>query len=131
MKLYLASYFQPENHGPGRLIGISYGKPKDTDAPYVYRQFVPSADIWFKYKDLAKENQEKASATFEVDYKQQIGNFVNQLTKDAKAQGKSPMEMLPLESGDTLASWEKDGHLTYRLLLAPFLQELGYEVVLR
>lgn len=131
MKLYLASYFQPENHGPGRLIGISHGKPEKSNAPYVYRQFVPSADIWFDYKKIAKENQEKAQESFGINYKKQIGSFVKQLTKDAKEQDKTPMEMLPFLSGDTLTSWENKGNLSYRILLAPFLAELGYEVVVR
>lgn len=131
MKLYLASYFQPENHGPGRLVGISYGKPKDSDAPFTYQQFAPNSKIWFDYKKLAETDRDKAGIAFEKGYKQQITSFISQLRKDASEQNKKPTELLPFQDGDTLASWENEGNLTYRNLLAPFLLELGYEVIVK
>lgn len=131
MKIYLASFFQSENHGPGRLIGISSGKPPDIECRSFFKDFIPYPSIHWEYKRIAKYAAEKAQKYFEKEYKKQLDLFMSDLAYDAKAMNKDPLEMLPFEDGDTLASWELEGHLTYRNILGPYLEKVGYEISLK
>lgn len=126
MKLVLASYFQPENHGPGRKIGASPGKPRDVnDCESVFTPFVPN-DYWDYHKN--KKTDPEAGRKFVEGYNAQLESFVKEVQAEAAAQGKSVQELLPFQDGDNLLTWEKKGNLSYRAILAKYLTQLGYEV---
>ena len=127
MKLYLASFFQPENHGPGRLIAISSDLPHDIKGQAIFKPFAPNEDVLKTYRKEQLDDQVKASNKFVSSYKDQLNSFVEELKKTA---GDDPQSTLPFKDGDTLASWEREGFTSYRKILAGYLQELGYEVEL-
>lgn len=128
MKLVLASYFQPENHGPGRKIGVSPGKPKEspTECDVVFQSFVPEG--YWDYHKAKKTDPKEAGVKFVTSYEDQLSKFVESVNEEAKKEGKSPLEILPFKDGDTLLSWENKGNMSYRGILARFLRDLGYEV---
>ena len=125
MKLVLASYFQPENHGDGRKIGVSPGKPRDIECESVFTSFVP-ANYW-EYHETKKTDPE-AGRKFVEGYNSQLEEFVAEVKQEAEKQGVPVHQLLPFKDGDTLLSWEKKGNLSYRAILAKYLMELGYEV---
>jgi hypothetical protein len=141
MLLVLASYFEPENHGTGRKIGISPGKPRQEqideacdkkgvetysgDAQFL--KFSPG-EVYWDYHKMRKAGNENAGSVFREKYKAQLDGFFNQLKEDAKDQGKEPTELLPFQDGDTLLTWERKGNLSYRAILAGYLRDIGYDV---
>jgi hypothetical protein len=46
-------------------------------------------------------------------------------------EGTPIFELLPFNDGDTLLSWEREGHTSYRPLVADCLKKLGYKVILK
>ena len=69
MKLYLASILQPENHGPGRLIGIADGhKPKDISIDLKYELFIPEAKYIRAYKNAVIMKEDSAPEEFCKNY---------------------------------------------------------------
>ncbi len=124
MKLFLASYFEPENHGNGRKIGISINKPNEegpracSTCQVCFDPFIPDSNAFWTYHDT-KKTDPLAGKKFSEAYKSQLENFLTEI--------EGP-EDLPFEEGDTLLSWEKRGHLSYRSILATYLEKLGYEV---
>jgi hypothetical protein len=146
VKIYLASYFEPENHGPGRKIGISPGKPQNLidecgyDCEISYPGLSPDQAYWDYHsakKIAMKENDEdrkaelmqEAADNFVDSYQKILDSFVAEVEKQAQATGKSIFEVIGLEDGDTLLSWERCGHTTYREHAAKALVKLGCEVV--
>lgn len=125
MKLVLASYFQPENHGPGRKIGVSPGKPRDVECDVVFTPFVPN-NYWEYHSN--KKTDPDAGRKFVEGYNAQLESFVKEVKSEAESLGKSVQELLPFEDGCSLLSWEKKGNLSYRGILAKYLTQLGYEV---
>jgi hypothetical protein len=139
MKIFTASYWEPEVHGPGRKIGISPSKPKNLveEAGYdcnICHEFLSPEDAYwnyFKAKKAAGDNEElqkKASDTFVTEYQARLDAFKKAIQEESKAKGKSIEELMGLEEGDTLLSWERGGHITFRVHTAKCLRELGYEV---
>lgn len=126
-KLYLCSYFEEDLHGPGRKIGISPGKPKDVECDSKFDALSPG-DLYWDYQKYKKDDPEIAGKAFNKSYRAQLEAFVEEVQAEAKASGKSVFEVLPFQDGDTLLSWEKSGHLTYRTHVAEYLRRLGYEV---
>jgi len=117
MTLVLASYFEPENHGPGRKIGVSINKPEEGSCEFRFDPFVPNADVFWEYHKT-KQTDPLAGKKFSDAYKKQLDEFLEVASK----------EDLPFEDGDTLLSYERKGHLSYRTILAIYLEKLGYEV---
>ena len=129
MKLHLASFFEKENHGPGKLISISLDRPNiHTDG--VFEKFAPSKDLSDNYSKDQSENQVTASNNFVSNYKKQLDVFMNEVSTAAKQESAKPTEVLPFQDGDTLACWEREGYTNYRSILADYLGKLGYEVEL-
>lgn len=129
MKIYLASFFEKENHGPGKLISVSLDKPNvHTDG--VFEKFAPTKKISDNYIKDQSEDQVMASQNFISNYKKQLDLFYNEVLKAAQESKVSPIEVLPFSDGDTLACWEREGYTNYRSLLAACLSEFGYEVEL-
>jgi len=127
MKLVLASYFQPDNHGTGRKLGISPSKPDSVESDGVFEPLSPGQLYWdYHYEKNFKA--EEAGETFVTKFTEQCNSFVKDVIKQAESSGKTPQELLPFSDGDTLLSWELEGHLTYRRIVANALRELGYEV---
>lgn len=130
--LYLASFLQPENFGPGRIISITFSdRPKKLDVAGVFEPFAPSAKLTNEYY-LQKEagmSPGEAGANFSKGYKEQLQKVIAEIELTAKNLNKSPIEILPFQDGDTLASWERKEYTHYRKTLVPYLESLGYEVV--
>jgi hypothetical protein len=133
MVLVLASYWEPENHGPGRKIGISPSKPRNLmeecgyDCEFVYEALAPDDSTYYNYHE-DKHTEDDAGEVFVSEYTDKLNRLVAQVKKTAEDQGKEPNDILGFEDGDTLLSWERGGHLTYRTHTAEALRELGYEV---
>ncbi len=129
MQIVLASYFEEDNHGSGRKIGISPGKPGNLNynCDSMFEPFSPGQLYWDFHKNK-KDDYEGAGEVFSSGYREKLNEFVEMVNAEAKDKGISPLEVLPFKDGDTLLSWEKAGHTSYRTMLADFLRELGYEV---
>jgi hypothetical protein len=139
MKIYTASFWEPEVHGPGRKISISPSAPKNLKdecgyEPDFYHEFLSPDDVlWDYYKakkaaDNDDDKLKKAGEEFVVSYQARLGEFKEALEDEAKDSGKTIQDLIGFEDGDTLLSWERGGHLTYRTHVAEFLRGLGYEV---
>lgn len=129
MQIVLASYFEEDNHGEGRKIGVSPGKPNNLDyeCEFVFEPFSPG-DLYWDYHKNKKEDYEHAGEVFVNAYREQLDSFVQEATEEAQKQGKDIIDILPFKDGDTLLSWEKKGNMSYRAMLADYLRDLGYEV---
>lgn len=123
MKLATASYFEPQNHGEGRKIGITSGKPKSAECDFRFEPLDPG-DLYWDYK-----NKKIDSPTFIQLYKKKLSSFVDEVRETAASEGKTVFEVLPFKDGDTLLSWENNGHTTFREFVAESLRELGYDVI--
>lgn len=139
MKIYTASFWEPEIHGPGRKIGISPSKPNNLQEECGYEcdichDWLSPEDVYWDYHKAKKaagsdtELMKKAGEDFVSGYKQRLEDFKVALEKEAKKTGLSIQQLVGFEEGDTLLSWERGGHTTYRTHTAEFLRGLGYEV---
>jgi|SRR5690606_6036995 len=129
MKLILASYFEEDNHGHGRKIGVAPSKPKDLpyDCDFVFSHLSPE-DLYWEYHKNKKNDPELAGKIFVENFEAKLKDFSNAVVKEAEEKGISNLEVLPFKDGDTLLSWEKGGHTSFRTHIAACLRELGYEV---
>lgn len=129
MKIVLASYFEQDNHGEGRKIGVSPGKPDtiDYECEFQFEPFSPG-DLYWDYHKNKRDDYEGAGKAFVEGYRAQLEEFVEELTSEAESQGKTPIDILPFEDGDTLLTWEKKGNTSYRSMLADYLRDIGYDV---
>jgi hypothetical protein len=131
MKIYLASFIEPENFGDGRVISITDGgKPKFIHVDLLFTHLIPSQELMTKYYELFGTDQKAASDLFTTEYKKQLNKFAKSVEKVAKEKNVKPIDILPFKQGDTLASWERSHRRNYRKMVAPVLEKLGYEVVL-
>lgn len=130
MKIYLASFLEPQNFGPGRVIGIVNGnKPTHVKCDLQFKPLTPDKELIDTYNHMAVHDTKNAGKQFVSDFTTQLNEFYNEVVKEAEITGKSPQELLPFEDGDTLASWERADFTNYRTLVSPFLKKMGYEVV--
>jgi len=127
-KLVLASFFETEKWGPGRSIGISPGKPKEAKECDLKFDALSPGDLYWDYHKYKKDDPEIAGKAFEKAFRAQLDTFVKEVNAEAEKQNKSVFDILPFKDGDTLLSWEKGGHMTYRVIVAEYLRKLGYEV---
>ena len=139
MKIYLASFWEPENHGPGRKIGISPSKPKNLQEEYGYDcelcfDDISPGDVYWDYHKAKKAADgdkallKKAGQEFVEGYEGKLEEYMEGISSEAKSSGKSVFDLIGLEEGDTLLSWERGGNITFRTTTASFLREAGYEV---
>jgi hypothetical protein len=126
-KLVLASYFQPENHGAGRKIGITPGKPKDIECDTKFDPISPEQLYW-DYMKYKKEDPVMAGKAFDRSYREKLDEFTADVQKTATEENKTVFDVLPFQDGDTLLSWENKGNMTFRKITAEYLRKLGYEV---
>lgn len=131
MKIYLASYSQPENHGPGRKIAIANTKPDDIEVVGAWSFAIPDVDLMSEYRSAQLQDQTVARKIFVEGYKRQLDNVFDSIRIDAERDGKTPVEMLPFKDGDTLLSWEREGFTTYRGILANYLEDIGVNIILK
>jgi len=141
MLIVLASYFEPENHGAGRKIGISPGKPKQEqideacekkgvptyECSAQFPEFSPG-ELYWDYHRMRKSGDENAGQVFREKYQAQLDEMAEAIRQKAASAGKDVTEFLPFQDGDTLLAWERKGNLSYRTMLAESLRELGYDV---
>ncbi len=131
MKIYLASFLEEENFGPGRLIGVANGnKPEHVSCDVVFSSLVPSNEIMVQYRDASVNDPRNAGKNFVDAFNMQLDQFCSNVTKKAQEENKNVMEVLPFKDGDTLASWEREAFTNYRGQVANCLERLGYEVEL-
>ena len=131
MRIYLASFMQPTNFGPGRVISITHGsKPRDIDVKAIFEPLTPPQTVIEEYNRLRVEEPKKASDYFVSTYKAQLEAFFEEISLSSKEENVSMTDLLPFQDGDTLCSWERSFNTNYRDLLAPVLEKIGYEVVL-
>jgi len=138
MKIVLASYWEPENHGPGRKIGISPSKPRNLqeergyDCDLTYPDLSPGQLYWdyFSAKKAASNDEElkEAGKVFVSGFVTYLEELKQEILAAVESHNTTVFKLMGLQDGDTLLSWEKEGHLTYRMHVANFLRELGYEV---
>lgn len=139
MRIFLASYFEPENHGPGRKIGISPSKPKNLmaecgyECDFCYDGLSPEEVFWDYHKAKKAANGDLALLKIAGDefvngYLQKLASFKKLIEIESEKTGESIQNLIGLEEGDSLLSWERDGHISYRTHTAQFLQEMGYDV---
>lgn len=132
MKLYLASFLEPHNFGPGRLISVADGDKPDhleKECELVFPPFIPSQKTSNQYRIDSLTNPKEAGANFEKSFGSELDAFVAEVKEDAQKESSTPQELLPFEEGDTLASWQREHFTHYRGQIAKALQQLGYEVV--
>lgn len=140
--LYTASYWEPEVHGSGRKIGISPSKPKNLqdecgyDCP-ICHEFLSPENLYWDYNKAKKAADgdevltKKAGDDFVIGYKNRLQDFKAALEEESKRTNQSIQQLIGFEDGDTLLSWERGGHTSFREIAAAFLRELGYEVIER
>ena len=139
MKIYTASYWEPEFHGFGRKIGISPSKPKNLreEVGYdcnLFHEFLSPEEIYWNYHKEKKEagNDEEllkqAGERFTISYNERLEFFKKCLFEEAESSGKSIYELIGLKDGDTLLSWERSDNTTFRTFAAKCLRDLGYDV---
>lgn len=131
MKIFLASFLQPQNFGPGRIIGIVNGaRPKDVKVDVVFEPLTPPVELINTYNELRPKDGKAAGEMFVSKYTEQLEGFYESVRQAAAEAGEDITNLLPFQDGDTLASWERAEYTNYRKLLAPFLEKMGYQVVL-
>ena len=130
MRLVLASFFQEENHGHGRKIGICPKKPDSEESVPCDLKFVAldPGDLYWNYHKQKHSDPDQAGKQFVSAYREKLQHFVEDVRKTASEQGKTVLEVLPFKEGDTLLSWEKKGNTSYRAITAEYLRQLGYDV---
>lgn len=142
MKIYLASMLEPENFGDGKIYAIANTKPLNLNVAGLYSFLTPKDEYNAKYKEMQLDYdqsipesvalaQTKASEYFNSAFYGQLKSFLIDLNRASKEEGKSIMELLPFEDGDTLVSWERFGNTNYRGTVAGLLKKIGYEIILK
>lgn len=131
MKLYLASYLEPKNHGSGKKYAIATTKPENLTVDGAYKYFIPTQELMDSYKEKQLDDQIEAAKYFNETFRSQLDNFRAEVVAAAALENKQPTELLPFEEGDVFLSWEMEGYTSYRPLVAECLTQLGYEVILK
>lgn len=121
MKIYLASYLQPTNHGPGRKIAIADSKPDDLKVS-AFVPFIPDGSTIVKYNVMKQTDPKAAGEYFVNSYNDKLTEFFSKIEST---------DQLPFQDGDTLLSWERAEYTSYRPILAKYLEKAGYEVILK
>lgn len=103
------------------------------DCDLCFRDLSPEDVYWdyYKAKKAAGDDDDllkTAGDKFVFDYQERLRNYGQSIADAAKETGKSIQELIGLEDGDTLLSWERGGHTTFRTHTAAFLRDLGYDV---
>ncbi|MDP2683515.1 MAG: hypothetical protein Q8P20_00510 [bacterium] len=130
MKIFLASFLEENNFGPGKLIGVANGnQPLNIKCDMVFPPLIPTNDIINNYNEMSTHEPNSASNTFVKSFAAQLDEFTAKVLAVASEAGKSPIEILPFSDGDTLASWEREAFTNYRPLIAACLIKLGFEVI--
>ncbi len=130
MKIYLASFQEPHNFGPGKLISLAYARPQYINTVGVFEPLAPPVDLIKSYNDLREKNDPSAATSFIAAYKNQLETFASKIKFIAREKKKNTKDLLFFEDGDSLLSWERENFSNFRYLVKPVLEDLGYEVVL-
>ena len=131
MKIYFASFFEPENFGNGRKLAITTSKPDSFEVDGKLSYFTPSDELIQNYKNKQLNDQKEAADYFNKHFYDQLKLTYSDLNAYAKQINKTIMEVLPLKDGDTLLSWERHGFSNYRGTVAGLLKKIGYEIILK
>jgi hypothetical protein len=98
MKLVLASFFQPENHGSGNKISISPAKPKNIldDHNYdvlIYFEHLSPGDLYYDYHKMKKSDPKAAGEIFVSEFSKKLEKFVLAARREAESQNKTVQEI--------------------------------------
>lgn len=130
MKIYLASFLETNNFGPGRVISIADGaRPDHIECNSVFEPLIPSPEISQQYKKMQLEDPKNAGKIFVKEFTKQLDSFYDDVISASEKEGKDPKDLLPFENEDTLASWQRESYTHYRGLVGSYLEKLGYDVV--
>lgn len=130
MKIYLASFLETDNFGPGRVIGVVNGnKPTHVKCDFQFKQLTPKQELTDTYNDMAVSDPKNAGKQFVTNFTAQLDVFYKAVLEAAEDEEKDVKEILPFKDGDTLVSWERANFTNYRGLIAPYLKKLGYDVI--
>lgn len=132
MKIYLASFFEKQNHGNGRKFSVCEGFPEDVPTQGMIHYLTPSSEIIKEYHQnkLNTDISYKAGEIFELSFAKELDCLYSDLVEESKSSGKDLKDILPFKDGDTLLSWEREHYTNYRKVISKILEKLGYEVVL-
>ena len=134
MKLFLASFLERDNFGPGKVIAIidprGNNKPDDIKCDSFFKPFTPSAELVDSYQGMRGNDPAGAADMFTSTYTDQLESFFKEVSEDAEKEGKTIQDLLPFKNGDTLVSWERGAFTNYRRILGPILEKMGYIVSL-
>ena len=131
MKIYFASYLEPENCGPGKKYAIASSKPENFEVDGKVSYLTPTDNLIENYKNKQLNDQKEAADYFNKEFYNELKSVYINLKNQAKEQNKTEMELLPFKDGDTLLSWERDGFANYRGTVAGLLKKIGYEIILK
>lgn len=131
MKIYLASYLQPDNFGSGRKISICWDKPKEFKLDGCLEWLIPSKQILRNYKNNVIEDPDNAGPIFEHEFNQQLKESIVELKNIAKEKSVSIQDLVGLQDEDTLLSYERFENKNYRPIVAKHLESLKYEIILK
>jgi hypothetical protein len=131
MKIYLASYLEPESHGPGKKYGIHHEKTDKYEVDGKVSYLTPAEELFENYDKKRAVDAKEAADYFNKAFYEQLKSVYIKLKTQAKAENKSEMELLPFKDGDTLLSWEREGNSNYRGTVAGLLKKIGYEIILK
>lgn len=139
MKIYTASFWEPEVHGSGRKICIAPSAPRNLKEEAGYEcefihDYLSPGDVYWNYHKSKKEADgdaellKQAGETFVKDYQARLEEFKKDLQEKVENTGKTIEELIGFQEGDTLLSWERGGNTTFRTHTAECLRSLGYDV---
>lgn len=132
MKIYLASFLEPDNFGKGRLFSIASNNkfPSYLKLTGKFSKLAPSIEIMNNYIYKKYENKDEAASSFRNEFSNQLDSYLNEINDYCLNNNCNINDVLSLCDNDTLLSWERKGNPNYRDLVAEFLKKINYEVVL-
>ena len=118
MKVYLASFFEKQNHGTGRLFSIAQFYPAEMKIDGEIKCLAPSSGNRQEFKKNGKSIP--ARLTFAERYRDELNE--EEVLKAIKT----------LQEGDTLCCWEhtKPNYFCHRQIAAEILAQENIEVIL-
>lgn len=130
MKIYLASYLEPQNFGNGRIFGATDNKP-GIQLSGKLSWAVPPNNIVDTYNHEVLIDRFAAIRNFENDYRKHLNTIYEEIKEESGKYHKNMTDFFDLRDGDTICSWERANRSNYRHILAEFLIKVGYEVNLK
>jgi len=130
--IYTASFFEPENFGPGRLVSIAIEMPDSFVHLYRNRDITVNEllqPVW------NMEMGKRAAIMRNKEYKRQYFNLLKRRLgydwpdlRDGRYKPWEALILLELQDEDTLLCWEEYGKYCHRIMVAELLKKNGIQV---